>query len=186
MASLSKNGGHWRIKTSPLKTDDMRLFKKRKNKYEDNGTLNMSDKIAGKIANAGIKVQTSFANGMNKIVKNMGVKKLKSLLILFCLSAGGYSIYLFTNAIVSPEIKQPAFKIDQVDVPKHINKTADELIPEASVDEATFQKIQGFKKYMDSLRQEKSYLYDSINTVRPFLMDTVMMLEEIYYSQKQK
>lgn len=164
----------------------MWLLKKQKKKDEDSNSQAMSDKVAGKIAGAGIKVQGYFAKGMNKIFKNMNNKKLKALLILFCISAGGYSIYLIANAVVSPAKKQPAFKVDQVDMPKHFNKTGDELIPEATVDEQTFIKIQDFKKYMDSLKQKKSYLYDSIISARPFLMDTVLMLEEIYYSQKQK
>jgi hypothetical protein len=116
----------------------------------------------------------------------MKIKRIKILLVFFCLSAGGYSIYLMANAIISPDRKQPTLKIDHVDVPKHFDKSGDELMPEANVDEETFAKIQGFKKYMDSLKQNKSYLYDSIITARPFLLDTVLMLEEIYYSQKTK
>jgi hypothetical protein len=116
----------------------------------------------------------------------MKIKRIKTLLVFFCLSTGGYSVYLIANAIISPDRKQPVFKVDQVDVPKHYDQSGDELMPEAKVDEETFIKIQGFKKYMDSLKQSKSYLYDSIITARPFLIDTVLMLEEIYYSQKQK
>lgn len=164
----------------------MWLSRKQNKKDEDGNSQTMSDKIAGKIAGAGIKVQGYFANGMTKIFKNMNNKKLKILLILFCISAGGYSIYLIANAVASPDKKQPAFKVDQVDMPKHFDRTGDELIPEATVDEQTFNKIQDFKKYMDSLNQKKSYLYDSIISARPFLLDTVLMLEEIYYSQKQK
>lgn len=164
----------------------MWLSRKQNKKNEDGNSQTMSDNVAGKIAGAGIKVQGYFANGMNKIFKNMNNKKLKALLIVFCISAGGYSIYLITNAVVSPDKKQPAFKVDQVDMPKHFDRTGDEFIPEATVDEQTFNKIQDFKKYMDSLKQKKSYLYDSIISARPFLLDTVLMLEEIYYSQKQK
>lgn len=164
----------------------MWLFKKQKKKDEESGNPTMSDKVAGRIAGAGIRVQGYFAKGMNKIFKNMNNKKLKALLIFFCVSASGYSIYLIGNAVATPAKKQPLFKVDQVDVPKHFNKTGDELIPEATVDEQTFNKIQDFKKYMDSLKQNKSYLYDSIIIARPYLLDTVLMLEEIYYSQKQK
>lgn len=164
----------------------MWLFKKRKKKDEDNDNTTMSDKVAGKIAGAGIRIQRFFAEVMNKLFKNMNNKKLKVLLILFCICAGGYSIYLITNAVVSPDKIQPGFKVDHVDVPKHFDKTGDEVIPEAYVDEETISKIQDFKKYMDSLKQNKSYLYDSIITARPLLMDTVFMLEEIYHSQKQK
>lgn len=165
----------------------MWLFKKQKNKGECNtNSPSVSDKVAGKIAGAGILIQRTFAEGMNKIFRNMNNKKLKVFLILFCLCAGGYSIYLTINAITGPERKQKSFKVDQVDVPKHFDKTGDEIMPESYVDEETFYKIQGFKKYMDSLKQNKSMQYDSILQARPGLMDSVQVLEELYYSHKQK
>ncbi len=65
----------------------MWLFKKQKKNDEENGNTSMSDKVAGKIAGAGIRVQGYFAKGMNKIFKNMNNKKLKVLLLVFCISA---------------------------------------------------------------------------------------------------
>jgi hypothetical protein len=163
----------------------MRLFKKQKKKIETGNAV--SDKVAGKIARAGIIVQSKFANGMNKIFTGMNVKRLKLSLIIFCIGCGGYSVYLFTDAIVNPAANQNAIRIEQAIVPKHFDKTGDEIIStENNVDEETFNQIQQFKHYLDSLRQNKSYLYDSILTARPLLMDTVLMLEQIYYSQKQK
>ena len=143
--------------------------------------------MAGKIVKAGIIVQSKFADGMTKMFTGMNVKRLKLLLIIFCIGCGGYSIYLFADAIVSPAASQNTIKIEQAVVPKHFDKTGDEIIAaENSVDEETFNQIQQFKHYLDSLRQNKSYLYDSILTARPLLMDTVLLLEQIYYSQKQK
>jgi hypothetical protein len=163
----------------------MWLFKKQKKKNEAGNAV--SDKVAGKIARAGIIAQSRFANGMNKMFTGMNVKRLKLSLIIFCIGCGGYSIYLFTDAIVNPAANQNIIKIEQAIVPKHFNKTGDETIAaENMVDEETFKQIQQFKHYLDSLKQNKSYLYDSIITARPLLMDTVLMLEQIYYSQKQK
>ncbi len=116
----------------------------------------------------------------------MNNRNLKAFLILFCLCGGGYSIYLTASAITGSEKTQKNLKVDQVDVPKHFDKTGDEVIPEAYVDEETFYKMQGFKKYMNILKQNKSMQYDSIMQARPGLMDSVQVLEEIYYSQKQK
>jgi hypothetical protein len=164
----------------------MWLFKGRKKKDEDISKPSVSDKVAGKIAGAGIKLQTAFANKMNGLFRNMNNKKLKSLLVVFSLLAGGYSIYLFANAIIGTGKESPGFKVDRVDVPKHFDKSGEVQIPDANVDEETYNKIQDFKKYMDSLKESKSYLYDSIITARPFLMDTALMLEEIYQSQNQK
>ncbi len=163
----------------------MWLFKKQKKKIETANTV--SDKIAGKIAKAGIAVQNKFAKGMDKIFAGMKTKRLKLYLIIFCIGCGGYSIYLFTDAIISPDANNKALQIDKASIPKLIDDTGDEMMAtDNSVDEETFNQIQQFKRYLDSLKQSKSYLYDSIVTARPFLMDTVLILEQIYYSQKQK
>lgn len=164
----------------------MWLFKKQKNKEDKEVNSSMSDKVAGKIAGAGIRLQRKFAEGMNKIFKDMTTKKLKSFLILFCLFGGGYSIYLTANAITGSGKTQKTLKVDQVDVPKHFDESGDEIMPEAYVDEETFNKMQEFKQYMDSLQQSGNKLYDTIMQARPHLMDSVQVLEEIYYSQKQK
>ena len=165
----------------------MRLFKKKEKPIDDEEREKLSDKVAGKIAGTGIKMQKIFADKMNKIFMNTGNKKTKTILIAFCITAGGYSIYLLTNAIISPAKKQESFKIDQVKTPQHFSKSGEEsILPDAYVDEQTYNKIQEFKKYMDSLHQNKKVEYDSILQARPGLMDSVQMLEEIYYSQKQK
>ncbi|MFM9910317.1 MAG: hypothetical protein ACKVOW_13260 [Chitinophagaceae bacterium] len=162
----------------------MWLFKK--NKKEAEGKETTTDKVAGKIAGAGIKLQTAFGNRMNKLFENMSQRKLKIGLIAFTLFAGGYSLYLTITAITKP-VKQSKFAVDQMNVPRHFNKTGDEAIaPEAFVDEETYTKIQGFKKYMDSLKNNNNKQYDSIRLSRPGIMDSVQMLEEIYRSQKIK
>jgi hypothetical protein len=164
----------------------MWLFKKIKNNGEQRANTAASDKIAVKIAGAAVTLQTKFADTMSMIFQNINVKRLKVLLFLFCLSAGGYSVYLIANAVTNAAKTEQSFKPSQINMPKHLNKSGEEFIAETKVDEETFYKIQNFKNYMDSLKQNKSYLYDSILSARPFLIDTVLMLEEIYYSQKQK
>ena len=160
------------------------MFGRKRNKEPKESKL--QDKVAGKIADAWVRVQTKLSERVNKLFSKMSVKKLKVMLVVFCLGCGGYSIYLMVNAIVSPD-KQPSFKVDQVDVPKHFDETGDEIIqPESYVDEGTFQKIQGFKEYIDSLRTNKSKLYDSIVIARPGLIDSILVLKEIYNSQKIK
>ncbi|MEP7375304.1 MAG: hypothetical protein ABI675_18025 [Chitinophagaceae bacterium] len=165
----------------------MWFFKKGKEKKDEAAKSSVSDKVAGKIASVGIRIQTKITENMNKLFSNMPVKKLKTILIVFCLGCGGYSIYLVANAIFSSDKKQPSFKVDQVDVPKHFDRAGDEMIQlESYVDEETYLQIEGFKQYMDSLQINKSNRYDSIMIARPGLMDSVIVLEEIYNSQKLK
>ena len=165
----------------------MWLFKKKKNELQSDEKTTMLDKAAGKIAGVGIKAQRLFAERMNKLFMKTDYKRLKLILIFFCVSAGGYSIYLIANSVFSAEQKQQSFEIQQMDIPKHFNKTGDEtVIPEATIDEQTYLQIQDFRKYMDSLKLNRANEYDSILQARPGLMDSVQVLEQIYLSQKQK
>lgn len=160
------------------------MFGRKRNKEQKENKL--QDKVAGKIAGLGIRLQTKFANGMNALFAGISLKNAKIILLLFCFCAGSFSIYLVANAIFSSDKKQPSFKVDQVNVPKHFDKTGSEIIPDENyVDEETYHQIQGFKQYMDSLKINKSKLYDSIMIARPGLMDSILMLEHIYNSQKQ-
>lgn len=164
----------------------MWLFKKKKKPADEGNSETTSDKVASKIAGAGIKAQKLFADKMNKVFEGMTNKRIKIVLTIFCLAAGGYSLYLLGNAVFSPSQKQPSFKIEQASIPKHINKAGDEtILQEATVDEETFNKIRDFKKYMDSIKIYKKAEYDSILINRPGLMDSVQMLEQIYLSQNK-
>jgi hypothetical protein len=163
----------------------MWLFKKRKQK--ENNKPAVSDKVAGRIAGVGIKMQTKFSEFMNKLFSKMAPGKVKVFLVVFCLSAGGYSIYLFSNALFGEAGKQPSLNIEQANVPKHFDKTGDEMMhSERYVDDETYRQIIGFKYYMDSLKLHKRILHDSIMIARPGLMDSILALEEIYNSQQLK
>lgn len=136
-----------------------------------------TDKAAGKIASAGIHIQTTFSIGMNKLFLKMPGKKIKILLVVFCLAGGGFSIYLAANAIVGDNKNQPSFNVKQMDVPKHYNRTGSEVNePENYVTEEMYQEIQSYKKYMDSIQQP----------IRYGLLDSIRVMEEIYYSQQIK
>lgn len=165
----------------------MWLFKKKKKEVQSDDKTTVSDKVAGKIAGVGIKAQQLFAEKMNRIFMKTDYKRLKLILIFFCVSAGGYSIYLIAESVFSLERKQKAFEIQQMDIPKHFNKTGDETVmPEATIDEQTYLQIQDFRKQMDSLKLNRTTEYDSILQARPGLMDSVQVLEQIYLSQQKK
>ncbi|MBN8878073.1 MAG: hypothetical protein J0I32_11040 [Sphingobacteriales bacterium] len=153
------------------------MFGKKKHKEAKQPGGNWTDKAAGKIAGAGIKLQTKFAHVMNKRVSKIPQQKLKTVLVAFCLLSGGFSIYLAANAIFGTENKQPSFEVKKMDVPKHFNKTGSEINePENSISHEMYREIQEYKKYMDSLKQP----------IRPGLLDSIRILENIYHSQQIK
>ena len=151
----------------------MRLFKKKILRSAQDDKPSLQDKVAKRIAGFGIKVQTKFADGMNKIISGVSTGRMKVLLVIFCLFWGGLSVYFIGHAVFGS--KQPAIRVDRVHIPQHINKPLDEEI-ENTVDEETYQQIQDYKKYMDSTHQ----------VIRAGLLDSMNVLEQIYLSQQKK
>jgi hypothetical protein len=163
----------------------MRLFTKNYKPDDDQPTF--SDKVAGKIARTGLRFQERLSNRINGLLARMSRRALKVLLTVFCLSGGGYSAYIIYTAVFGPLNSQPKIHIEPVKVPRHIDKSGDDWVhSEILVDEETYHKIQAFKNYMDSLQKHEKQSYDSIMRERPGLMDSVVMLEEIYNSQQLK
>ncbi len=150
------------------------MFGKKKNITDDH---KWTDKAATKIANAGIWLQTKFANTMNKNVSKIPARKLKTALIVFCLLGGGFSIYLISHAIFGADKKQQPIEVKQMTSPKHFDKTGSEINePENYISDEMYREIQEYKHDMDSLGQP----------IRPGLMDSIKILEQIYHSQKIK
>lgn len=137
------------------------MFRKRKLKENP-----LQDKVAGKIANGLIWLQTKIADRMNKL------KNLKAILIAFCVISSGLSIYFFVDAIISkPKAK---LKIDPIRMPQHFDKSGDEVM-ESTMPDDIYQQIQDYKKYMDSIGQP----------IRPGMMDSIKILEKIYLQQQK-
>jgi len=123
-----------------------------------------TDKPAGKIAGTILQVQAKVSNEMNKFLNQLSAQKLRIVLAVFCLSWGSFSIYnIFFN---KPVLPQPA-KVKMVQHPADL--------PEPPIDNGILEQIDAYKKYMDSTGE----------TIRPSLLDSMQVLEQIY-SQQQK
>lgn len=135
------------------------------------------DKAAGKIAGIVIKLQTKFAFVMNKLVSKIPPKRLKLLLIVFCFLSGGFSAYLAAHAIFVNTPKEPAINVSPIHMPRHYDRTGSEINePENRVSHEMYQELQAYKKTMDSLGEP----------IRPGLLDSIVILENIYLSQQSK
>jgi hypothetical protein len=153
----------------------MRLFKRKillpiNRGQDDKPSLN--DKAAKRIAGFFIKMQLKFCDGMNKAVSGISTRKLKVLLVIFCLLSGGLSIYFIAFAVFGS--KQQPIKIDHVKILKHIDQHEDEK-NENSIDVEIYRQIQDYKRYMDSTKQ----------LIRPGFLDSMKVLEQIYLSQQK-
>ena len=158
----------------------MRWFKKRKT-----FSTNLTDTAAHKVVRLVERMQNCFATMMEKAVGKMEAKKLKRILLVFCIVWGGLSCYFITQALIKPPYTQ-VLRIDHVNMPTHFDKTGDDTEANELVDEATHEKITAFETYMDSLKIHSRLQYDSIVSVRPQLMDSIAWLKDIYSSQQNK
>ena len=145
------------------------FFKRKKKEVRENP---LQDRVAGKIASLFIKTQNGFANLMNKYFGTMKTQSIKIWLLAFCITSGGLSIFFFADAVISKP--KPRFRIDQVRVPEHFDRSGDEVMENALPDDI-YQQIQDYKRYMDSIGEP----------IRPGLADSIMILEEIYLQQQK-
>lgn len=145
---------------------------------------------AGKVT--GIKqmvfahLQNRWATWMNRHTQTFSRNTWKLLLVLFVLTAGGYSIYLTIDAFFNANGK--SISIIPIKKPAHINETGDAAATTPSITDAGYSHIKNFRLYMDSLARSPSgkIIYDSIIMYRPGLMDSIRMIEKYYQQQKQK
>ncbi len=145
------------------------------------------DRIAKNIVGKLLRLQQRWAAFMQCHTERLSVKWKVIILFLFCLYSGWLSILfiadsLSNNAAVS-------IHVIQVKTPQHIGKSGDEKNSAITiVSEGENEKMRHFRYYMDSLARSPSgkKIYDDILIDRPGLMDSIILIENIYQSQINK
>ena len=123
------------------------------------------DKAAKKIANEGNRFQAKFCRVINSMLSTISPAKMKTTLIIFCLISSCLSIYIAFS------YDQPSFIPMPIEVPTHIREMGTKTIEQSPIVSAeTYQKIQVYKKLMDSLNQP----------IEQDLQDSLLLLENIY------
>lgn len=130
------------------------------------------------------KKQRKCAVYLNQKAEKYSKRYKQICLALFCLLAGGSSIYIAIRAIENPSGK---LRIEKMSVPKYAMEgdTISAFQPMPVLTETQYHNIQQFKKYMDSLQTTKAgkIKHDSIMKTRPGLMDSIDFIEQIYLQQ---
>jgi len=165
----------------------MFLSKKRKviPSEAQTGTLSGVERIAQLIAQKFMRVQRKLSDEMQKKAEHLSVTGKKMCLIIFSLIGIGISIYIITGNIFYKSTL-PHFFLSPIPISKHVLENANRnsvIIPKAE-----FNKIENFKKYIDSLSKSTSgiNIKDSILKSRPLLMDSVNQLVELYQLEEKK
>ena len=128
---------------------------------------NIQEKAAGKVAGGILKMQRSFASGMHKVSASW--KKQHKVIFLALVSI--LFMYFSIDAIRKPfQLEGNAKKTGVMVTPKMIPV---EDMPTVTEDE--FIQIQELKKNLDS----------NIIRQRPGLMDSIALVEGLFYSQQK-
>ena len=143
------------------------------------------EKIANTIVTKSIRIQERWAAFMQGLTEKLSTRSKKWSIILFCLLAGGYSLYTIIESF-SAKKKKP-FVLTNIKTPKYFTHSSEEDIQAIiTIPEREYQKIIQFRKYMDSLSGTKTgkKIADSILLKRPGLTDSIIQIEQLYHLQQ--
>ena len=141
----------------------MKLIKRKE------GQVNIPDKAATGIANGILKSQRWFATTLESITNKWKQKQQWIFLSTVCFLFGGLSIAAVVNSFKVTENAKTLMP-KSISVPQNIFKEDKLFI--ITVNE--FQKVQEYKRTYPNLIKE-----------RPGLFDSLVLIEQSYYSQKK-
>ena len=141
----------------------MKLFKRKE------GQVNMPDKAATGIANGILKSQRWFANTLESRTIKWKQKQQWIFLCAVCLVFGGLSIAAMVKSFKTGADSNTLMP-KSISVPKNIYEEDKPFL----ITENEFQKVQEYKRTHPNLIKE-----------RPGLFDSLILIEQSYYSQKK-
>ena len=147
----------------------------------------VQDRIAKNVVGKLLRLQQRWATFMERHAERLSVKWKLIVLFFFCLCSGGLSILFIARSLMNNHAT--SFHVTQGKIPQHIGKSGDEKTKAVTiVTKEEYDKIQHFRKYIDSLARSPSgkKVYENILIDRPGLMDSIILIENIYQSQTKK
>ncbi len=145
------------------------------------------ERLASYFVSACIRFQQRGADCMQRHTERLSRKGKIITLSLYCLTAGSLSVYLIASGMMSH--KASSITVIHFKQPSYAVRSGDENTKAfVIVSKAEYENVQRFRFYMDSLARSPSGkpLHDSILSLRPGLMDSVLLIEKIYQSQNKK
>ena len=136
------------------------------------------DKIKSKIRPVMMRV-SSWAS---RHAEKLSPTRKKIAVIIFCVLFMSLSICIAINTLSKSGVR--ALPVMPVRIPLYIDKNI--KAPSAFISDASYQRIEQFKKYLDSISVADKKNYDAIIDAWPGLIDSIGMFEKIYLSQSKK
>lgn len=142
----------------------MKLFKKNRSESP------IQSKAVTAIANGILNSQNWFANRLEGLTKKWKQKQQWVFLLGVCFLFGGLSIAAVVNSF-KQSVNSKAIMPKSISIPRTIHNNTDPYL----ITEKEFQQAQNFKQQHPNLIKE-----------RPGLFDSLTLIEQSYYSQKNK
>lgn len=158
-----------------------------KKKQKAGEQQDLQDQFLKSILHTCLRWQSRWAEWMQRKAEKLSGKGKLMVLLIFVLLTGSYSIYLIRKSFTKNQT--PSFSIISIKRPAHIQETGDEVkLTNAVISKSEYERIHRFSQYMDSLIHSFTgkVLYDSMVALRPGLMDSIQIIENIYQSQIKK
>lgn len=127
--------------------------------------------------------QKIFAAKLSSYDTKLSKKKKTLLLVLFCFLFGISSIYIIV-ATLTKRFSSPEYQSAPVTIPYHIGRNFHQ--PGAVIDADTYNRVEHFKHYLDSLKTNDPGRYTEIMNTRPHLYDSILAFEKLYLIQSKK
>lgn len=162
-------------------------FLKRKELKERQGPNGLTDKVATGIVTRCIRLQEKWANYMQQKTNRLSPKRKKYSLVLFCALSVGCSMYLIIGSFAGSASKD--FNVASIHVPVHSTQTGEETTRSfLLITRKEFERIEQFRQYVDSLGGSAAGMKvrDSLLSLRPGLMDSIRVIENLYQLQNAK
>ena len=122
----------------------MWFIKKEQEKKGLESPGNIQDRLAVRLAGFAFKVQTLFAEKMNRLLLKVPPDRMKRMLIVFCVATCLLSAFLIVDDL-SDKSKKP-FEVEQSKTPHFFDQTGEESSNNVIiVDEESFFKVQVFE-----------------------------------------
>lgn len=158
--------------------------KGQKEKQDSNA---FADKVAASIVTKCIRVQGKWADYIQRKTNRLSLKMRKYGLVLFCLLSVGCSLYLIIESFTGSSNKN--FGATPIHMPVHSIQTGEEATRSfLLITKKEFERIERFLHYVDSLGGSVAgmKIRDSILSLRPGLMDSIRIIENLYQIQNSK
>jgi hypothetical protein len=138
--------------------------------------------LSSKIKNKMRPVMQHAAAQASRHVERLSPATKKIAVIVFCVLFSALSICIIAKTLSGKDKK--IFFIRPWIMPVHLRKNL--RIPQPYISDEAYQRIEMFKKYLDSNSITDKKAFYQIITARPHLMDSIIMFEKLYRSQSKK